>query len=356
MRTLTAVKRSEPLDGLRGIAVLMVLLSHASNGGHDVLPGLDASGIGRSGVFLFFILSSFLLTSQVLGRADSGEGVGWGRFAVRRLVRVVPAFAVCLGVYVALGEFSPGVALQHLVFLRGEAHFWTVPVEVLFYLSLPALALVLSALPGVPARAFVLVAGIAALSWLFPPDYPARAPDFTPNVLPFMPVFLCGSVLAVLGPGLSSLRGRGGRALALAGWIGAVGTLMLTPSVASAFLGEEIPHRRFHLWFLGHAALWSLVLMACMVPPGAPLRRALSWGPLTALGRISYSVYLYHAMALALAAAHPPGGQSGWVGLCGVALSVVLGGLSYALVERPSLRVSRSGGARLPLPESPSTG
>ena len=58
MRTLTAVKRSEPLDGLRGVAVLMVLLSHASNGGHDVLPGLDASGIGRSGVFLFFILSS----------------------------------------------------------------------------------------------------------------------------------------------------------------------------------------------------------------------------------------------------------------------------------------------------------
>ena len=334
----------------------MVLLSHASNGGHDLVPGLDASGIGRSGVFLFFLLSSFLLTSQVLGRADAGEGVGWGRFAVRRLARVVPAFAVCLGVYVALGEFSPGVALQHLAFLRGEAHFWTVPVEVLFYISLPALGLVLSALPGVPARALVLTAGIAALSRLFPPDYPAKAPDFTPNVLPFMPVFLTGSLLAVVGPRLSSLRGRGGRALAWAGGMGALGMLLLTPSVASVVLGEAVPHRRFHLWFLGHAALWSLVLMACIVPPGAPLRRVLSWGPLTALGRISYSVYLYHAMALALAAAHPPGGHGGWVGPIGVALSIVLGGLSYALVERPSLRVSRSGGAQLPLPKDASPG
>ncbi len=351
MRTLTAVKRSEPLDGLRGVAVLMVLLSHASNGGHDVLRGVDASGIGRSGVFLFFILSSFLLTSQVLERA--GGGVGWGRFALRRLLRVVPAYAVCLGVYAALGEFSPRVASLHLVFLRGEAHFWTVPVEVLFYLSLPALGLALSALSGVAARAGVLIAAIAVLSWLFPPDYPARAPDFTPNVLPFMPVFLSGSLVAVLAPRVASIRGGAGRGLACAGWIGALGALSLTPSVASWIVGDVIPHRRFHLWFLEHAALWSLVLMACIVPAGAALRWALSWRPLTALGRISYSVYLYHALALALAAAHPLGGQGGWVGPCAALLSLALGGLSYALVERPFLRFSRSGGAQVPLPERP---
>jgi peptidoglycan/LPS O-acetylase OafA/YrhL len=267
-------------------------------------------------------------------------------------MRVVPAFAVCLGVYVALGEFSPAVALQHLVFLRGEAHFWTVPVEVLFYLSLPALGLVLSALPGWPARALVLVAGIAGLSWVFPPDYPARAPDFTPNVLPFMPIFLTGSLLAVLAPRLSSLGGRGGRALAWAGGVGAVGMLLLTPSVASVLLGEPVPHRRFHLWFLGQAALWALLLVGCIVPPGALLRTGLSWRPLTALGRISYSVYLYHAMALALVAASMPGGQRGWVGPLGFGLSVLLGGISYALVERPSLRFSRSGEARLPLPSA----
>ena len=108
------MKRSEPLDGLRGVAVLLVLLSHSSNAGHDLLPGLDASGVGRAGVFLFFVLSSFLLTGQVLGKAAAGEPVGWGRFAVRRLLRVVPAYAVCMGLHAALGAFSPEVALQHV--------------------------------------------------------------------------------------------------------------------------------------------------------------------------------------------------------------------------------------------------
>ncbi len=89
-----AVKRSEPLDGLRGIAVLLVLASHASNAGHDLLPALDASGLGRSGVFLFFVLSSYLLTSQVLGRLDAGKPIGWGRYALRRLLRVMPAYAL----------------------------------------------------------------------------------------------------------------------------------------------------------------------------------------------------------------------------------------------------------------------
>ena len=158
-------------------------------------------------------------------------------------------------------------------------------------------------------------------------------------------------VRAVLAPRVASIRGGLGRSLACAGWLGALGALLLTPSVASWIVGDAIPHRRFHLWFLEHAALWSLVLMACIVPASAALRRTLSWRPLTALGRISYSVYLYHALALALAAAYSPEGQGGWIGPCAGVLSLVLGGLSYALVERPSLRFSRSGGAQLPLPE-----
>lgn len=342
------MKRSEPLDGLRGVAVLLVLLSHSSNAGHDLLPGLDASGVGRAGVFLFFVLSSFLLTGQVLGKAAAGEPVGWGRFAVRRLLRVVPAYAVCMGLHAALGVFSPEVALQHVAFVRGEAHFWTVPVEVLFYLSLPALALGLSALPGTPWRAAALVLGIAALSWVAPPDYPARPPAYTPNVLPFLPVFLTGSLLAVIAPGLARLGGAAGRAVLGAGGAAALGLLVMTPSVLGALAGEPVPHRRFHLWFLEHSALWFLVLAAVVVPSGALLRAVLSWRPLTALGRISYSVYLYHGMGLAHADASPLGGHGPTVGFQALLLSVLLGGASYLLVERPALGLSRSGGGALP--------
>ena len=54
------------LDGLRGLAVLMVFLSHTSLSGHRALPFVNFAGTGKMGVFLFFILSSFLLTYPFL--------------------------------------------------------------------------------------------------------------------------------------------------------------------------------------------------------------------------------------------------------------------------------------------------
>ena len=54
------------LDGLRGVAVLIVILSHMSIRDMYLAPGLDFSGIGKSGVYLFFVLSAMLLASQML--------------------------------------------------------------------------------------------------------------------------------------------------------------------------------------------------------------------------------------------------------------------------------------------------
>ena len=66
MTVVSSARRIPGLHGLRGIAASSVLLTHASNNGYHVLPGVSFSGTGRSGVFLFFVLSAFLLTSQVL--------------------------------------------------------------------------------------------------------------------------------------------------------------------------------------------------------------------------------------------------------------------------------------------------
>ncbi|WP_397535366.1 acyltransferase family protein [Roseateles sp.] len=54
------------LEGLRGMAALMVIASHASGLGLDLIPGLSLTGIGKQGVYLFFALSAFLLTWQWL--------------------------------------------------------------------------------------------------------------------------------------------------------------------------------------------------------------------------------------------------------------------------------------------------
>ncbi|MEG3765206.1 acyltransferase family protein [Alteromonas sp. 14N.309.X.WAT.G.H12] len=61
----------DSLDGLRGLAALIVVASHASNAGMYFLPFLRFEGMGKSGVYLFFLLSSFLLTIPLLEKGKN---------------------------------------------------------------------------------------------------------------------------------------------------------------------------------------------------------------------------------------------------------------------------------------------
>jgi peptidoglycan/LPS O-acetylase OafA/YrhL len=315
--------------------VLLVVLSHASNRGLHLAPGLDFGGLGRTGVFLFFVLSSYLLTDQLLARgaAELRRPRTWLHYAARRLLRVYPAYFLALGVTLALGGLTPAHALQHLALVRAEAHFWTIPVEVLFYLVLPPLALVLTALPRTAAQVALLAVGIVAARLVWPPDYPAKEPDFRPSVLPFLVVFLAGSLTAVLARSGWFARGSGvTRSLVP---LGCLGFAALTPSLASFALGEHVEHTRFHLWFGTQAALASLVVLGLVVRGGAAAR-LLSLAPLRFVGRSSYSVYLLHALPLAYVMERGVTGASGgWLILIA---SLVLGAASYLLVERPFLR------------------
>lgn len=341
------MKRSEVLDGLRGVAVLLVLASHASNAGHHLVPGLDARGVGRPGVFLFFVLSSYLLTAQLLGALDDGRSVAWGRFALRRVLRVFPAYALVMGLHVVAGAFTAGVALQHLGMVRAEAHFWTVPVEVMVYLALPPLALLLHRVPGVGLpgaglRVLALLALGAAARIAWPPDFPAKAPDYVPFVGPFLPIFLVGSAVAVLAP---RLRGSA-RALRVLGVVGLAAVaceVALAPAVWESLSGQPVAHTRFHLWFDAHGALLGLVVLAAVVADRGWIARALAARWLGWIGRVSYSTYLAHGAAMALIEAHLterlPGPLMGPVILV---VSVAAGALGFFVIERPFLALVRS--------------
>lgn len=370
---LTPVTRLLPLDGLRGLAVLLVLASHGSNVGLDLLPGLHASGLGFPGVFLFFVLSSFLLTGQLLDRADRLEPIGWPRFGARRLLRILPAYALALGVHVILGVFAYHDALQHLLMVQARGHFWTIPVEVFFYLTLPLLVLVLRSLKGPWLRAAVLLVAAALARWAFPPDFLSKREAFTPMVAPFLPVFLVGATLAVLrpcwlggkvdsaGPSEGEPAGQPAGKLAeqLAGqpagrqrllrWLGTgafAAMVGMTPAIWYAVSGEPFDHRRFHLHFDLLSGLWALVIVAALQDSGW-LRAFASWAPLRWLGQVSYSVYLFHALVLGYfvergAELGLPKAVLGPAFLVG---AVLVGSASYFLVERPFLRALRPRGA-----------
>lgn len=82
--------RQPALDGLRGIAVLIVFLSHSSGRGIQIAPWLNFHGIGHVGVYLFFVLSGFLLTRNLV------EGQPVGTFLVRRFFRIAPLYYLVL--------------------------------------------------------------------------------------------------------------------------------------------------------------------------------------------------------------------------------------------------------------------
>ena len=148
------MSRQPGLDLLRAFAIIWVMLFHSF-----VVGGLGEryewlSAYGWMGVDLFFVLSGYLIGSQLLKPLSRGESPGFGDFYLRRIFRVVPAFLVVLGLYVWWPAFREAEGMQpvwqFLTFTvnllidyeqnKAFSHAWSLCVEEHFYLVFPWLA------------------------------------------------------------------------------------------------------------------------------------------------------------------------------------------------------------------------
>lgn len=148
------------LDGLRGLAVLWIVLGHCWNelGGRVPLDDSVLRNIFISsymGVDMLFVVSGFVLFLPMVVDGTLGPP---GRYALRRAARIVPAFYVAIVLSYLVSSIvdgprlGPGAWLSHALFLHGEAHdiskvgfgvngaLWTMSVEVVFYVALPLVA------------------------------------------------------------------------------------------------------------------------------------------------------------------------------------------------------------------------
>lgn len=91
-------EHSKALDDLRGIAVMLVLLSHASNVGIHFQYLLNFQKIGKAGVYLFFVLSAYLLDRQIAIAFINNKSskLYWKNYFVRRFLRIYPLFVIAL--------------------------------------------------------------------------------------------------------------------------------------------------------------------------------------------------------------------------------------------------------------------
>lgn len=330
----------DALDGLRGLAVLVVIASHLSNVGLLPQPGL--SGTGKAGVYLFFVLSAFLLTRILLARSlrALADLRFWADYLLRRVLRIWPLYLCVLLLSWALTQAGiawhyrlDDVALErHLLLAEGQSVLWSIPVEFTFYFWLPPLVLAGAWLrTRCPVWGQVLLACglMAAVMWRWPPSSVA-VNDI--RVGPYLPVFLCGVFAAHIDAALARHANRWSAA-----WVGLAllsvgGCVLMVPAIWALLTGTGFQAALNHSWFLAHGLAWGALLLALLHGP-AWLRAPFTSVPLRLIGVVSFSAYLWHMPILELVQAS---GVSRWPGAALVlSLTLAVSMVSFLLLERP---------------------
>ncbi|NUQ88738.1 MAG: acyltransferase, partial [Glycomyces artemisiae] len=338
------------VQGLRAVAVGLVLLSHAG------FPG--AAG-GYVGVDVFFVLSGFLITSLLVKEVFTTGRISIAGFYARRARRILPAAtavtaATALGAWLFFPVTRRDAVLQdalavvvYVVNYRFVAEqteylnadqmpspfqqFWSLAVEEQFYVVWPLLLLVLLLCTGRRPRRLV-TAAIIASAVIFAATL-ALSVTVTAASQPTAYYaahtraweLAAGALLALTLPSLKQTP----RALAWALGIGGLAAILL-----SGFMFTEATP------FPGYAALAPVLGTAAVIAAGSapgrnPASALLSTAPFQFLGRISYSLYLWHWPILILAPLALGTDPSLRLNLILLAATVAVAQLSYACIEEP---------------------
>ena len=360
------------LDGVRGLAILMVIFSHAfesnyNSGGFLIRFIGHLFFYGFFGVDLFFVLSGFLITGILYDSLS--DGGYFRKFYARRALRIFPLYygvlAICLlltrplhlhwgnmGWLLAfylqnlrpaeIVAFSPGAPIALF-------HFWSLAVEEQFYLVWPA---VLFLVRGKRGLFFVMLVASAMALLLRLGLLAAGASPFAMHVTTICRAdsLLLGGALAIL---YRSRRWAGVQRLAPWGFLG--GILII---VASILLVEPllVPHPLIsEMWGEGLRFTVLAVSFACMIAWSLTSRsigqRIFKMGWLRFLGKYSYGIYVLHVLVLAvmnlpmrvalLGLTHSKLFAVVGAGLTSLAVSIVAAYLSYHFYERPFLRLKQ---------------
>lgn len=348
----------DALDGFRGLAVFAVFLSHASD--TSLFPPIDFAGIGKCGVYLFFLLSSFLLTYPFLVKKKAAFTSPFLlNYSVRRVLRIYPLYIIFLVVSLATSSIAHrllsldepiGLPLTlnfeefvaHLTLQQGKSITWSIVVEFKYYFLLPFIGFLFAVvLKNRLMWCLIATVALIAVVEVFFPQSEALLNDI--RLGPYLPIFFIGAFLAVCqynwNRNKETLDRRFKILLQVAGVLAAITIVLMIPSIYSLVRGEEIPFDYFHNRFIEFGILWGIMLFAVVNGAGVFLKLFES-RPLRFLGHISFSVYLLHSSIVSVCRGIAGGYKEffvyGWIVLL---LVVLVSYCSYLIIERPFSKI-----------------
>jgi peptidoglycan/LPS O-acetylase OafA/YrhL len=321
-------RRLGVLDGLRGIAVLLVLWYHVWEISWLPAPANWLQFVpetGFVGVHLFFFLSGFVISYPFV-RAALGDRAqpSWGNFAWRRFIKIVPSYALSIAVAYAIGyaQRQPGAATvpdvtTHLLFVNtwfGDRYgtingvLWTLSVEVEFYCIFPLLWWCFKRWPWSTGIAMIAAAwGWRAL--LAHCCYATLFPNYEENVPGYLDIFAFGMLSAYVFVRYGGIWRRSAWRYA-APAIALAGTAWLALLLVNLY-GYRLTDQWAGVWQIDRrpllGAAFGIVALGFLVSPRW-WQMLLDNPPLRFLAAISYNLYLYHQMiARELLRHHLPG-------------------------------------------------
>jgi peptidoglycan/LPS O-acetylase OafA/YrhL len=331
------------LDGIRAIAVMLVVVTHS---------GFEFAS-GALGVNVFFFLSGFLITTLLRREHDRAGQISFRRFYIRRALRIFPPMYLLLVVAVTLSAtgvlhtVAPGVATAQFLHCTNYVHIlgnqvapgteimWSLSVEEHFYLVFPAAFSLLCLVRERPRAVLVIAFCVLVMLWrvyVVRNGFHGGASWAYEATDTRMDSILWGCALAMFAnpyfePNRAKVLNR--PYLALFG---------ITVVLASqAYRADWFTHTyRYTLQCLSFAPLF---VCAMMRPTAFPFT-VLNWRWVRWIGGVSYGLYLYHYLVIAVLTTHLHLSRPLTL-IVTLGISLPLCALSEALIENPAARLRK---------------
>ncbi len=342
------------LDGLRALAVFAVIAYHL---GLPFVPG------GFLGVTLFFVLSGYLITDILQTEWAKDNKINLKSFFIRRGKRLLPSvffLLICLVAYVTVfrpdlfanlkSEFLPAMffasnwwyIFNDIPYFTSFAtpsllnHFWSLAVEVQFYLVWPFLMLLLQRFIKknwikITVIAVAAVISGALMAVLYQPGFDPSRIYYGTDTRVFS--LLLGACLAFAFPSkkiTEAMQKRNTRLISsIAGFIALFGIIFMCYYMTQY---DDFLYRGGMFVF----SIASCVLIAAVVSPTTVIGKFFGLRPLRFIGKISYGVYLWQFPVIIISNTMMPSNKLNVIlSICQVAATILLATVSYYLIEMP---------------------